>query len=315
MRRESPIVDVAADHALNVDELPSFISRQVSRARRYYFNLSTAANAPLRVALGGWERVRSDYAISCRSLPYFSIELVAEGQGQLTLDGKQYHLAPGVVFAYSPGCELTIRASQPQAMLKYYVTFVGRRANHLLASMGLSPSGALRVAAPLDVREILDLMQSYGLAQTRLSQQLCASLLPTLRHKIVEQTVAAAAIDTPALETYKRLRKLIDRDFLSLKGVAEAAAQCGVSDAYACRLFQRFDHVTPYQYLVRHKMKHAADLLGHGGMLVREVAQSLDFEDQYQFSRAFKRVFGISPAKFRRHLVPASGQNSCGECA
>jgi len=315
MRGESPIIDVAADHPLNVDELPSFISRQVSRARRYYFNLSTSANAPLRIALGGWERVRADYAIHRRSLPYFSIELVAEGRGQLTLDGKQYHLAPGVVFAYSPGCELTIRASRPQAMLKYYVTFVGRRADRLLASMGLTPSGVLRVAAPLEIREIFDLMQSYGLAQTRLSQQLCASLLPTLRHKIVEQTVAQTAIDTPSLETYRRLRELIDRDFLFLKSVAQAAAQCGVSDAYACRLFQRFDHVTPYHYLMRHKMKHAADLLGHGEMLVREVAESLDFEDQYQFSRAFKRVFGISPAKFQRHLVPASGKNSRGECA
>lgn len=314
MPRDSATLDIAADHSLNADELPSFISRQVSRARRYYFNLSTTANAPLRIALGGWERVRSDYTIVRRSLPYFSIEFVAEGQGQLTLDGQRYDLAPGVVFAYSPGCQLTIEASWPQAMLKYYVTFVGRRADALLKSMRLSPSGVLCVAAPLEVREILDLMQYYGESHTRLSEQLCASLLPTLRHKIVEQTVGEATIDTPSLETYRRLHELIDRDFLALKGIAEAAACCGVSVAYACRLFQRFGHVTPYQYLMRRKMKHAADLLSHGKMLVKDVANCLEFDDQYQFSRAFKRVFGVSPAQFRRHLVPADGQDSPGGC-
>jgi AraC-like DNA-binding protein len=301
MQRESPIIDVSADHQLNADDLPIFISRQVTRAQRYYFNLSTAADAGLRIALGGWERVRPDYGIYDRSLPYFSIELVADGRGQMTLNDKQYELRPGVMFAYSPGCQLTMQASSPETMLKYYVTFIGRRADRLLASMGLSPCGVVRVA-PLEVREIFDLMQGYGMSQSRLSEQLCTSLLPTLRHKIVEQMVGDAMTDTPSLETYRRLRKLIDRDFLSLKSIAEAAARCGLSDAYASRLFQRFDHITPYQYLIRHKMKHAADLLSHGEMRVTEVADCVGFEDRYQFSRAFKRVLGICPAHFRRQF-------------
>ena len=44
----------------------------------------------------------------------------------------------------------------------------------------------------------------------------------------------------------------------------------------------------------------AADLLAHDGLLVRQVAAHLGFADQYQFSRAFKRVSGISPGRLLR---------------
>jgi hypothetical protein len=35
-------------------------------------------------------------------------------------------------------------------------------------------------------------------------------------------------------------------------------------------------------------------------LLVKQVALHLGFADQYQFSRAFKRVFGMSPTRFQR---------------
>jgi AraC-like DNA-binding protein len=68
--------------------------------------------------------------------------------------------------------------------------------------------------------------------------------------------------------------------------------------AYLCRLFQRFDHTTPYQCLMRLKMNHATELLLDSGLLVKEVAERLNFSDPYNFSRAFKNTFGLSPAQF-----------------
>ena len=43
-------------------------------------------------------------------------------------------------------------------------------------------------------------------------------------------------------------------------------------------------------------------VLGGGqlGRMMAEAAHRLGYPDQYQFSRAFKRVFGIAPAEFRR---------------
>ncbi len=44
-------------------------------------------------------------------------------------------------------------------------------------------------------------------------------------------------------------------------------------------------------------MNYAAGLLMNEGLLVPEVAQRLGFPDAFQFSRAFKRVYGIPPSQ------------------
>ena len=53
---QNETLDVAHSHTLATGELPSFISRQVSEARRYYFDLNPDTSAALSVVLGGWER-------------------------------------------------------------------------------------------------------------------------------------------------------------------------------------------------------------------------------------------------------------------
>jgi AraC-like DNA-binding protein len=304
MRKAPRTVDVSQSKPLELGELPSFISRQVSEARRYYFDLTPDPSAELFVMLGGWERVRADYSVHRPTFPYFCIEFVAEGQGNLVLDGEEHELSPGTVFVYGPDVPLSIEAKAPHLMTKYYVVFVGKHAKRLLDSVGLAPCGVRQMAIPPEVRELFDLLQRYGLSHTRFSQGLCASLIPTLLFKIAEQTAPHPATDARSLATYQELKRVLDEDFFKLKNIKQAAAMCRVSVPYACRLFHRFDHVTPYQYLMRHKMKYAADLLSHQGVLVKQVAKQLGFTDQYQFSRAFKRVFGLSPALFQQHVAP-----------
>lgn len=222
----------------------------------------------------------------------------------MTLGTNEYELTAGSVFCYGPNTSISIRADPADLMLKYYVTFMGDEAERLLTSIGMSPCGITRVGAAHEIREIMDLMLRYGLSQSRYSQSLCSSLIRTLFYKIAEQELPSVELDLRSWETYRRLRDMLDLDYLRLKNIEQAAKTCGVTVPYVCRLFQRFDHLTPYQYLMRHKMRHAADLLSHPGLMVKQVASELGFADQYQFSRAFKRTFGLSPAEFRKRLVP-----------
>ena len=71
-----------------------------------------------------------------------------------------------------------------------------------------------------------------------------------------------------------------------------------VDPAYLSRIFRRFHKDTPYKFLVRLKMSHAASLLLTTGNLVKNIAFELGFENPFHFSRAFKSVYGISPESF-----------------
>ena len=72
-----------------------------------------------------------------------------------------------------------------------------------------------------------------------------------------------------------------------------------MNNAYLCRLFRRYDHQSPYQYLLRLKMNFAAEHLQRPGVLVKHVAVEAGFTDQFHYCRVFRSVFGVSPTRFR----------------
>jgi AraC-like DNA-binding protein len=280
------------------DKRPSFVSTRVTEARRYYRDLNPKPTRDITVVCGGCERVRPDYVVARRTFPYFAVEFVAEGEGQLMLANRECRLRPGVAFAYGPGIKHTIRTESARPMLKYYVDFVGRRAGELLERSPVRPGKFVQVSTPGEICEIFESLQRNGAGESPFGPALCAALIPVLLLKIAESAVPYGGADPRALATYRRARALIDARFLEFKTLDEAARAAGVNLSYLCRLFQRFDHQTPYRHLLRLKMNRAAELLLDSGLLVKEVAAQLGFSDPFNFSRTFRAIFGLSPESF-----------------
>jgi len=80
----------------------------------------------------------------------------------------------------------------------------------------------------------------------------------------------------------------------------DAAAEAGVSPFHFLRLFAAVLGVTPHQYLVRLRLRHAARLLAEDDRDVTEVAYDVGFNDLSNFVRSFHRAAGASPLKFRQ---------------
>lgn len=279
---------------------PPFVSRQVAWARRYFLDLRPRRRRGLTVACGGCERVRGDYVVERSDFPYCCVEFVAAGEGTVVLAGRESQLVPGSVFSYGPGVPHAIRTHPRKRLTKYYVDFTGHEGEHRLAVARLSPGACLRTSRPDEIRDLFEVIQQAGLAQSAASQQACAELVGVLLVKLAERARPENEIDDQPRATFEAFKSMLDDRRLTLRSVAEAAAAFGISDAYACRLFQRFDSMSPYQYLLRQRMNLAAEMLGEPGVLVRDVAAKLGFGDPYQFSRAFKRVLGLPPAAFQR---------------
>jgi AraC-like DNA-binding protein len=279
---------------------PAFFSEQVRSARWFYLDLAPPADAPLAVVCGGCEVCQADYAIHRRTFAYTTIEFVSQGRGRLTLGGQSCDLLPGVVFSYAPDVAHDITTDPQQPLVKYFVNFTGRRGLDLLQQHGLPPGSRGRVFAPVEIQEVFDQLIQNGLKATRYSNQLCATLVEYLIVKIAEALVPGEAAQTPAFATYQRCRQHIQAQHARLKSLGQTAKECHVDPAYLCRLFGRYDHQTPYQFLIRLKMNLAAQRLQNPATLVKQVAAELGFADAFHFSRAFKKVLGVSPEAFRR---------------
>jgi AraC-like DNA-binding protein len=78
-----------------------------------------------------------------------------------------------------------------------------------------------------------------------------------------------------------------------------AASQAGISPFHFLRLFAKVLGVTPHQYLVRSRLRHAARLLADEDIAVTDVAYDVGFGDLSNFVRTFHRAAGVSPGAFR----------------
>jgi len=279
---------------------PEFFSTQVLEARRFYLERSGGGKPSLAVVCGGCEECTYDYEINRADFPYYSIEFVARGKGFLILAGKEYPLRPGVVFSYGPGISQRIYTDAQDRLVKYFVDFTGAKGARLLEKFGPAPGSVVQVANPEAILRIFDDLIDNGLAGSRYSALICTTLVEHMILKIAETTTSEDAHTSAAFGTYQTCRQFIQTHCLALKTLDEIACSCRVAPSYLCRLFSRFDHQSPYQYLMRLKMNIAAERLQAPNALVKQVTYELGFKDPFHFSKAFKKIFGLSPSSFRR---------------
>ncbi len=282
--------------------LPEFVSRQVCEARRFFLDLTPDTSAPLSIVCGGVERMDEDYKVVRDDFPYFAIELVAEGAGSLVLEGARHALSPGSVFAYGPHVSHEISNQPGEGMRKYYLDFVGTQAYSLLSSAGLRNSEGYQCATVGGLHEFIelfDILFRNALHSGPMVATICESLAYLLFQKLRQMSLPNGGESSRAYATYERIRLHIEANFLTLRSAKHVAVECSVSTVYLSRLFKRFSDCGAHHYLMRQKMNYAAALLANEGLLVKDVAEQLGFSDAFQFSRSFKRIYGIPPTELK----------------
>lgn len=81
---------------------------------------------------------------------------------------------------------------------------------------------------------------------------------------------------------------------------ADLAAGLGYAPAYFTRLFRKTYGMPPRAWLVRERLRLAAQELLDSPVSIGDLAERAGYGDLFQFSRQFKRVHGMSPSAWRR---------------
>ena len=278
----------------------SFISTQVSAGEYYYLNLAPAPDAAAEIICGGREQCAPDYRIERENFSFNTIEFVAAGKGILKMQGAEHKLSPGMIFSYNPQTPHLIETAPDFPLLKHFVTFTGRDLIQELDQTAFKQGIPLYAAKPFRIRTIFENLIATGNTPSRNRDALCMLLLRQLILTVDDTAMDAQTAASPAWQTYLRCRQHLERSFLEITTIQQAAQECFIDQAYLARLFKRFADESPLQLLNRLKMNKAAELLSNRTMLVKEVAEAVGFPDPYHFSRVFKRVYGIPPETFTR---------------
>ena len=78
-----------------------------------------------------------------------------------------------------------------------------------------------------------------------------------------------------------------------------AAALCRLSPTQFCRVFRQEQGISFGQHLLRYRLERACERLALSGVLTKEVAYAVGFNDLSYFTWAFKRQLGLTPSEYR----------------
>ncbi len=82
-----------------------------------------------------------------------------------------------------------------------------------------------------------------------------------------------------------------------------AAEKSFVSEPYFRKLFKNELGVSPKQYVINRRIKHAASLIIAGYYTLQEISELCGYNDYKHFSVEFKKALGVSPSRYGYNFV------------
>ena len=108
---------------------------------------------------------------------------------------------------------------------------------------------------------------------------------------------SAAAVQHPALS---KVIEYLSQTYTRPNHITELASIAGLSVSALGRNFKKSFHLTPAQYINRHRISQACILLSEGDTTIAEIATACGFYDQSHFSRSFREIIHATPAAYRK---------------
>jgi AraC-like DNA-binding protein len=230
----------------------------------------------------------------------YSISYVRHGGFGYSVRGQDYELVPGSILVGKPGDEFCCSHAHHQCgdeclsfqLSAAYVEALGG-SDKLWNSKGLPPLPELMVLGELAQAAALG-HSDAGVDEIGLCLALRFAELMT-GSKIAPHA-ASASERRRAVQTALWIAENAQQNLR----LEDAAAEAGLSPFHFLRLFSRTLGVSPHQYLLRSRLRHAARLLAEEERPVTDVAYEVGFADLSNFVRSFHRAAGVSPRDFRK---------------
>jgi AraC-like DNA-binding protein len=101
------------------------------------------------------------------------------------------------------------------------------------------------------------------------------------------------------VRTIEKAKQFIHENFSTDISLYEIANYSCVSPFHFSRIFKKFTHNTPHQYLQNVRLKHGEVLLKSSSLPVSDISWQSGFNTAEYFATAFKQKYKVSPSEYR----------------
>lgn len=241
-----------------------------------------------------------------RIINEFSIVYVEKGRGVYESEREDKRiLEAGDVWWTFPGLRDRYRPDEKTGWRVYWLAFHGDAVQRVFKNFFSEKDTVLHLYKPLEfeleikefVEDVLKSPMDYPFSTGAKILMLAGRLLE-LRESRVDGSQHSYSIRKA--QSYILNHAFTDIDYQSL------CRQLGYSESTLRRSFLKLTHMTPLQFQLSIRLKHACEMLAKSDLSVGEIGNKIGFSDCNYFSRVFTNHFGCSPKTFRtkQNLCP-----------
>ncbi|MDO4880844.1 MAG: helix-turn-helix domain-containing protein [Capnocytophaga sp.] len=153
-----------------------------------------------------------------------------------------------------------------------------------------------------EIQEIIQKMQRLNPHQNALDTSILKTylqLILALSSREKKQKLTEFSLKSTPTEPIANFQNLLETHFIKNKEVSFYAGQYALSVSAFSKKVKQYFGKTPSELIRERMVLEAKKLLHLTYKSIKEIAQELDFEDEFYFSRYFKKEVGLSPKQFR----------------
>ncbi|MDO4173924.1 MAG: AraC family transcriptional regulator [Eubacteriales bacterium] len=254
----------------------------------------------------GYEECKPGQSYGPTFRTYQLMHFVLSGKGELHINEHVFPVSAGDAFLVPSGVISYYEASKEDPWCYTWINFLGINSQAYMHQL-LSASDDIYILRNLEVAKYSDLISKIlSLQGNSTSCYLKANSI--LLHIMAElfQDIAFDERNWGKESIADQVKFYMDVNYAEKLKLQDVAKTFGIHPNYLTRVFQKKFGVSPKQYLLNRKFKKACGLLTSTSLPISIIANSLGFEDQFAFSKLFKKQYQQSPSEYRKEHTPES---------
>ncbi|PCJ51910.1 MAG: hypothetical protein COA79_25055 [Planctomycetota bacterium] len=247
-----------------------------------------------------YERWPKGYYISRDNRENAIIVFIVKGTLEYNDGSGKKKIGKGEIVCSSPGYPLYIEAISQEVQL-HRITLTGKKINQFLINSIGFDNGRVKIQNSLELISIYQIMLIEAKNKNFEYEKHIYNYFNILSVLIKRNLYLPKNSIFGKDKLFEKAKFAFDKIELNKISVAVVAEQLNVSPEHLSRVFKSQIKMAPVEYILNRKMNQASKLLTTTTFSLFQIAEAIGYANEYVFSRAFKKFYGLPPGKWRKN--------------
>ena len=249
----------------------------------------------------GLEKCAPLYSFGPAVRPTYLLHYVLEGQGYYYVNDNKYTVSKNQGFLIEPNVVTFYQADKDNPWTYLWIGIDGDKAKLYLNSAGLNENHLIFTYEKDDsLKEyVLEMLKHHTMSDSDAFK--IEGLLYLFFSKLCEDRKEIPSMNKEE-NTNNYINKAIEfiqNNYHNSIKVTDIANYICLNRSYLTSIFQNNLNMSPQKFLMKFRITKAAELLYNTNLSITNIAYSCGYSDPLAFSKAFKKIKGISPKEYR----------------